>query len=184
MKRSIAATLITLGLAGCAGKPTTYLTLTPMPGATQHASGPAVAVAHVAMPPVIDRSYLTSATGANRLHVSSHARWAAPLAGTAQEVLARDLASRLPERTVLMPGDPTPVDAMVVHVNVTSFLPHPGHVVLDADWRVSRTNSKTEVAHGRSRIIEPAGNAAVDRARAMSATLGDLADTIARQISD
>lgn len=184
MKRSMPAMLIALGLAGCAGRPTTYLRLTPTAGTVHHASGPPIAVTRVEMPATIDRMYLTSATGANTLEVSSRARWAAPLSGAARQVLARDLASRLPDRTVLMPGDPMPKDAAAIHVNVTSFLPHEGHVILDADWHVTGAQEEAATTHGRSRIIEPSGQAPAQRARAMSKALGDLADTIAQRISD
>lgn len=184
MNRSIIATLFALGLAGCsAGPPTTYLTLAPTQGTVHRAPGPPVAVAHVQMPSSIDRIYLTSATGANTLHVAGHVRWAAPLAGSAQEVLARDLATRLPGRRVLMPGDPPPPHALTVYVNVTQFMPHPGHVVLDADWQVTEAGRAGTRNHGRAHIIEPSGDAPASRARAMSIALGDLADTIAGRLS-
>lgn len=183
MNRSIAIILLALGLAGCtAGPPTTYLTLAPTQGAVHHAKGPPLALAHVLMPPSIDRIYLTRASGANTVQVASHARWTAPLAGLAQDVLARDLAARLPDRRVLMPGDLTPPHALVLHVNVTRFMPYPGHVELDADWQVQKPGGEPG-SHGRSRIIEPSGNTSAAQADAMSASLGDLADVIAERMT-
>lgn len=173
-----------LGLAGCtAGPPTAWLALAPTEGPAHQAKGPPIAIAHVAMPPAIDRIYLTSATGANTVHVSSHARWTAPLSRLAQETLARDLAARLPGRRVLMPGDLVPSDARILHVNVTSFMPHPGHVTLDADWQL-RQPGGAAAGHGRSRIVEPAADTPAAQARAMSAALGDLADAIAARLAN
>ena len=183
MTRTIAtlAMLFTLGLAGCAGQRTTYLALSPTSGPTFHARGPAIAVAHVPMPPTIDRIYLTTETGPNTRAVSRRARWTAPLAGQAQAILARDLARRLPERHVTMPGDPVPHAAVMVHVGVTEFMPHPGHVVLAADWRGVRAGKA--VAAGRVRIVEHCGTKPAAEAHAMSVALGRLADRIAARLS-
>ena len=170
-------------LAGCATTPTTYLTLTPVPGPTIGISGPAIAVAHIATPTAIDRLYLTTATGPTTLHVANHARWVAPLGGMAQSVLAHDLAMRLQNTEILMPGDPTPHGgARVVSVNVTTFLPDPGRVVLDADWRITSRRHHHIIARGRTHIVVPAGATPALQAQAMSAALGQLADRIAARV--
>lgn len=185
MKTPFLWLLPALLLSGCGGTPTTYLSLSPVRGPTHEATGSPVSVAHVAMPASIDRLYLTSATGATTLHVAAHARWAASLGGEAQSALARDLAQRLPDTGVLMPGDPiSPGNKRMVMVNVTEFLPRPGIVVLDADWRVIGSHQNgaghhTVLAKGRAHIRVPAGKTPAARARAMSAALGQLADTIA-----
>ena len=183
MTRTIAtlAMLFTLGLAGCAGQRTIYLALSPTSGPRFHTRGAAIAVAHVLMPPTIDRIYLTTATGPNTRDVSRRARWTAPLAGQAQAILARDLARRLPERRVAMPGDPVPRAALLVHVEVTDFMPHPGHVVLAADWRGVRAGKA--VAAGRVRLVERCGTKPAAEAHAMSVALGRLADRIAARLS-
>lgn len=177
--KTFAPAFLMLLLAGCASTPTTYLALTPVPGPVIPVSGPPVAVARVAMPAAIDRLYLTTATGPTTLNVASHARWVAPLGGQARSALAHDLASRLPDTDVLMPGDPVPHGARIVFVNVSKFLPEPGHVVLDADWRVTAGDDHPTVASGRAHIRVPAGPAPSEQAEAMSKALGRLADTIA-----
>lgn len=173
---------ILLLLAGCAGKPTTYLALAPTQSpitAISTAATP-IAVAHVSMPAAIDRLYLTSATGTTTLHVAAHARWVAPIDSQARTVLARDLASRIPDADILMPGDPVPeTGARIVHVNVTEFLPRPGTVVLEADWRITSSKTRKTLANGRFHVEIPSGPKPAARAEAMSTALGRLADAIA-----
>lgn len=170
-------------LAGCASTPTTYLRLAPVAGPTIGGAGPAVAVAHIATPPAIDRLYLTSLTGPTTLHVANHARWVAPLGGMMQGVLARDLAARLPDTEVPLPGDPAPHGgARVVSVTVATFLPEPGRVVLDADWRVTSRRHHRIVADGRAHIVVPAGATPALQAQAMSEAIGRLADRIAARV--
>lgn len=182
--KTFAPIAVVLLLAGCASTPTTYLALAPVPGPTVTLSGSPVAVARVAMPAAIDRLYLTTATGPTTLNVASHARWAAPLGGEARSALTLDLASRLPEVTVLMPGDPVPHGTRVVSVNVSKFLPEPGHVVLDADWRVTAGDDHRTVASGRAHIRVPTGHTPPEQAEAMSAALGRLADRIAAKLGN
>ena len=183
MKRSIIVGMLTLALAGCAGPaPFTYLVLAPVPGEVHPGAGPSIAVGQVEMPPVLDRSALTIGGGDNTLIISDDARGAAPLEPMAQTVLARDLAARLPGHMVLLPGDDVPGTASIVAVNVISFLPYAGEVVLEADWRVTDAAAGTAET-GRVRIVTPTTADAAAQAQAMSQALGQLADKIARQIA-
>lgn len=183
MKYTRAVLLLLFGLAGCAASPPlTYLVLSPVSGSVYEMSGAPLAVGRVAMPPVTDRSFLTSGSGENLIVISNNAMWAAPLESMAQTVLARDLAARLPGHHVAMPGDHVPEKAMVVSVNVITFLPYPGHVVLAADWRVTMP-AVTAPIEGRVRIAVPSGDTPQAQAQAMSQALGELADHIARQIA-
>jgi uncharacterized lipoprotein YmbA len=171
-----------LVLAGCAGTPTTYLGLTPVPGAVATVRSPPIAVAKVLMPAAIDRLYLTTATSPTTLRVADHARWAAPLDGEAQSALADDLALRLPNATVLHPGDPTPTGrTWLVVVNVTRFLPAPGQVVLNADWRIEARQHHRVIAQAHAHIVVPSADAPGEQARAMSVALGRLTDDIVAQ---
>lgn len=184
MKTALTTLFLALGLTGCVSqKPVTYLVLSPMAGTVYEAPGAPLAVGRVSMPAAIDRDFLTTGIGENTILVSDHAMWAAPLEGQAQTILARDLAARLPGHKVSMPGDQLPEKAMIVSVNVITFLPYPDHVVLAADWRVTQPAVIAPVS-GRVRIIVPAGVSPPAQAQAMSAALGQLADQIARQVAD
>lgn len=184
MKYPRAVLLLLFGLAGCAANPPIkYLVLSPQAGLVYPAFGGEVAVGRVAMPPAIDRTFLTSGSGENMIVISNSAMWAAPLGAMAQTVLARDLAARLPGHTVVMPGDHVPEKAMRVAVNVITFLPYPGRVVLEADWRLSRgVGTQASLQPVRVRITVASGDTPQAKAQAMSQALGVLSDNIARQI--
>lgn len=180
----ITAFALALGLVGCAtNKPMTYLVLSPVYGVVYPASGPAIAVGQVIMPPVIDRSFLTTGNSETTLVVSYNAQWAAPLGGMAQTILARDLAARLPGHNVLMPGDSAASKALRVEVNVINFLPYPGHVILEADWSITNAAAKMSAQTSRAKIIVPSIMAPAGQAQAMSEALGVLADQIAARIA-
>lgn len=184
MKPRIAILWIALGLAGCStASPMTYLILSPVSGTVYASSGPAVAVGQVAIPPAIDRSFLTTGSSATTLQISYNARWAAPLGGMAQTILARDLAARLPEHDVLMPGDPVPAKALIVSINITTFLPYPDQVVLEADWSLSRPGGQI-MRSARVQIVTASAATPGAQAQAMSQALGQLADKIAQHIAD
>lgn len=184
MKHVMITLALAFGLAGCAAKsPMTYLVLSPTAGPVYTATGPGVAVGSVAMPPVLDRSFLMTGSGENVLSINYNAQWAAPLEGMAQTILARDLAARLPDQKVLMPGDDIPGGAKIVSVNVITFLPYQTHVVLEADWRAAAATGMA--AQGGRVVITTASSATAEgQAQAMSQALGQLADKIAAQLAN
>jgi len=182
------ALAVSLLIAGCtAAPPITYLRLAPVPGPTLTATGTPVTVAHVVMPPVVDRLALVTETGESTLETAENANWAAPLDEMATTVLAQDLASRLPRIAVLMPGEVLPSGGVrTVRVDVLRFLPvngaSRGYVALDADWQVlSAPGTVTE--SGRSGIRVPRAPGAPAAAAAMSTALGRLADRIAAALA-
>lgn len=184
MKHGIMAVAVALGLGGCASTPpTTYLVLSPTRGPVYAAEGGAVAVGRVTLPATVDRSFLTTGNGENTLDISYNAQWAAPLEAMAQTTLARDLATRLPEHKVLMPGDNVPSNALVVVVNAVTFMPYQDRVVLEADWSAAKTTTKAAFS-GRVNIVVPSSAAANNQAQAMSQALGILSDKIAQQVAD
>ncbi|MGH7122518.1 MAG: PqiC family protein [Acetobacteraceae bacterium] len=188
--KSFGALAFLLLLAGCAAAPPiTYLQLAPVagPAARVTRSGPPIRVAQVEMPPAIDRLGLTRETGTSTLAVDPNASWAAPLDGMATQVLAENLASRLPGTKVLMPGEVMPRGTVrVVRVDVLRFLPIAAagaeHVALDAYWQV--VTSENHVAHsGHAQIRVASAAGAPAEAAAMSHSLGELADQIAAAVA-
>ncbi len=180
----------TLALAGCASTPTQYLTLSaqkPIPAAQSlQGRGLPVLVAHVQMPADIDRLYLTTLQSHHRLHVADHVRWAAPLGGMAQKILAQDLAGELPEKTVLMPGDPLPQGAyLLVTVNIQSFLPSSdGRVLLRTDWFIQQMPGNHLQAQGRNQFEQKhVASNPEDQAAAMSQLLTRLSQVVAQHLS-
>jgi hypothetical protein len=183
MHRAILCLPLALLLAACAGKPTTYLTLSGVPAHDRSAiaGGPPLAVSHIQIPPSIDRTQLTTATGPGSLHVAGKVSWAGPLAGMIQIVLARDLAARLPDMTVLMPGDPVPPGGVrEVRVTIQNFMPdQSGAVSLDADWSVMAADGQAILRHGRFHDALPGAPQPGAEAGTMSTAIARLADVIA-----
>lgn len=173
-------------LAGCAGKPTTYLSLATRPSALTLVAEPGapLAVAHVRIPPSLDRLYLTSQLAPNQLHVAAHARWAAPLDGLIQRVIAQDLAQRLTACKVLMPGDPIPNGGVrLVRLNIDQFVfKADGQVVLSADWSVIAPHHRS-ASFRRTSITVPSGRSPTEQAAAMSTALGQLAGKMAQYLA-
>ena len=178
-----------IALAGCAGKPTTYLSLAPQSAPRTAFGAPGapiavapIAVAHVSLPPSLDRLYLTSQIGPTRLHVARHARWAAPLNGLIQRTLADDLAARLTGVQLLMPGDPIPQSGVrLVRVNIDQFMRlAEGKVALTVDWSVVAPRQHAVMVH-RTAILVSSGLRPTEQANAMSVALGRLADRIAQE---
>lgn len=184
--------LLLPALAGCAGKPTTYLMLTPAPPAqnvppAQNLSAPGapVAVSHVQIPPVLDRTQYTTTTGTATLHVAGKARWAAPLGGLVQSALARDLAALLPATQVLMPGDPVPpAGVRQVQVTLQTFMADSaGQVTLDADWTIMAPDGQRVLAQNRFHDTLAGPARPGGEAETMSTLLGRLAAAIAQAMA-
>ncbi|PKY10084.1 hypothetical protein B1757_11755 [Acidithiobacillus marinus] len=179
-----------LALAGCASTPTQYLTLSAQTSApvpqTLQAQGLPILVAHVQMPADLDRMYFTTLQGQHRLDVANHVRWAAPLGGMAQKVLAQDLASELPEKNVLMPGDPLPHGPyLLVTVNIQSFLPsNDGQVLLRADWFIQHMPDGHIQKQGRNQFEQHhIAKSPEAQAAAMSRLLTRLSHVVAQHLS-
>ncbi|MFA7495334.1 MAG: PqiC family protein [Acidithiobacillus sp.] len=171
-------------LSGCASTPTQYITLAPHSSSvrplqsvlSQHQ--PPIVVAHIQMPADIDRLYLTTLQGTHRMQVADHVRWVSPLGGMTQKVLAQDLATDLPEKTVLMPGDPLPRDPyLLVIVNVQRFLPsNNGEVTLYADWFIRQMPTGKILHQGRTQLHQRVFDASPS---AQAATMSHLVATLA-----
>ncbi|WP_026440793.1 PqiC family protein [Acidocella facilis] len=184
MRRTVL--LLLLLLSACAGKPTTYLALAPVPGVARPAHGlKALAVSAIDIPPAIDRLHLTTGAAPGVLHVAGNTQWAGPLGPMAQIVLAQDLAARLTRTDVLMPGDPLPPEgAASLQVTVQDFMPDAkGQVRLRADWTALAPDGQRVLAQGRFSQRFDGGQGRADEARSMSRALGALADQIAARLA-
>lgn len=174
-------------LSACAGPPTIYLALAPMPPSTiQAAAGlPLLAVSSVDIPPDIDRLHLTTGTPPGTLHVAGHSEWAGPIGPMARIVLAQDLAARLPGTDVLMPGDALPPGgAATLHVTIQTFMPDAlGRVALQADWTVNAARGQNPLASGRFAQTVGGGTKPAAEAQSMSTAMAALADAIAKGLA-
>lgn len=142
-----------------------------------------LAVEHVRIPETLDRQSMVSANGPNQLNISNQDRWAAPLDGMIQRVLAEDLRARLRPGSVLAPGDPEPPGGGTgLEVNVLRFLPDAdGHISLDADWALLDRRGARRLS--RSEALTAAAPRGAPVAAGMSRALGAFADRIAAALA-
>ena len=175
--------LAALLLANCGSSPKTqYFTLAPVPASEQRASIPApVTVSAVHVPPALDRREMVRRTGANSVDIREQDRWTAPLGDMTREVLARDLAARLPQDKVVAPQSPAPPHTAQIVVAVAQFEPDAaGKVVLDGDWSLL-DGDREKLLLRRHVALEVAmrDRSAGGQAAAMSQLVGQLAQDIA-----
>lgn len=189
MRSRLIPALLLLAVTACASSPSTrFFALDPVaPGATPAAdrgggmSAP-VKVDAVHIPPALDRDSMVRGESGNQLAISSQDRWAGDLGEMIRRVLTQNLASRLPAGEVIAPESPAPPSARGLVVDILTFQPQAGEVVLDADWTLLQGTQSNVVLHRSAHLTAPAASSAQSQAAAMSTLLGELADGIASQI--
>jgi hypothetical protein len=185
MKYQLLPVLALLTLAGCASSPPTrFFALDPAPpGATAAgATGAPVKIDAVHIPPALDRDSMVRGESNNQLQISSQDRWAGDLGEMIRRVLTQDLAQRLPSGMVVAPESPAPAAAQGLVIDILTFQPQAGEVVLDADWTVLQGTQSNPVLRRSAHLTQSASPSAQGEAQAMSALLGQLADDIAAHI--
>ena len=189
MIRRLLPVLLALTLAACASSPPTrFFALDPVsPGAAPAADGAGavrepVKVDAVHIPPALDRDSIVRGESDNQLEISSQDRWAGDLGEMIRRVLTQDLAQRLPSGMVIAPQSPAPPSARGVVVDILTFQPQAGEVVLDADWTLLQGTQSNAVLRRSAHLTVPAASSPQSQAAAMSTLLGQLADGIASQL--
>lgn len=182
--RNLTILAVSLLVTACASSPPVhFFTLAPM--GTNNAPSPfkgVVQVAAVHIPATLDRQQMVRQSSTTRLKISDQHRWAAPLDQMVQRVLTQDLVQRLPQATVVLPGQSAPTDAVRVVVDILQFTTDAqGQVTFDGGWsQISSTaNGKPRVRNHRLqlKLSSETGDYA-DQAQAMSQVLGRLADAM------
>ncbi len=191
MIRRVTAPLALLGLSlaagACGSSPaTTWVTLAPVPperaAAAAAAAGEHLAVGRITLPPELDRASPARYQGRNRLVVAPAARWPAPLDALVRRTLTLDLAARLPDGEVVLPGQPDPEGSLqVVVVAFRAFAADSaGDVTLDARWTLVREPSEAPLLTREARVSAHAATPAWDDlAAAISEALARLSDGMA-----
>lgn len=175
--------LVALLLANCGSSPKTqYFTLAPVPASEQRASiERPVTVAAVRVPPALDRREMVRRTGANSVDIREQDRWTAPLGDMIREVLARNLAARLPQDKVIVPESPAPPHTAQIVVSLAQFGPDAtGKVVLDGAWSLLDGDREKLLLRRHVGLESAASDRSADgQAAAMSQLVGQLAQDIA-----
>ena len=183
--------LLILVLTACASSPPTrFFALEAVgPGASPAADRTAetaapVKVDAVHIPPALDRESMVRGTSGNQLEISSQDRWAGDLGEMIRRVLTQDLAARLPSGMVIAPESPAPPGARGIVVDILTFQPQSGGVVLDTDWTLLQGTQSNPVLRRSLHLTAAAASSAQAQAAAMSTLLGELADRMAADIAE
>lgn len=170
--------VLALLVAGCGflkRVPNQFYALDTIPAESPRAAktGLPIGLDTVELPPGIDRRELVLRGADNKLEVRGHHQWASPLEEMVIHTLAFDLANRLPEGTVVLPGQPRPGAIRSLSVTFEDLAPNPNGVfVLDARWTLSG------VAHHERVEVPLASTESTAVVEAMSRALAMLADRI------
>jgi len=184
-----------LSLAACGhSDPTRFFTLDPVsptqPVAARSVGAP-IRLRRVTIPPALDREELAYEIAPGEVKVRDFDHWAAPLGQTAVQVLAQDLAARLPAGTLIPPAAPLPAGGVDVDVDILAFNVAGGQAVMQASWsEIARPSpppkggtpspppSSTRLVE-LTAPVEASGGLA--EAQGLSRLLGQLADRIAAE---
>lgn len=150
------------------------------PAAVTPAHGLPVAIDGIELPPGLDRREVVVRKADHQLEIRSAEQWSAQLQPLVLHTLAFDLAARLPEGMVILPGAAKPAGAMrSIDVVLEELAAGPNNsVVLDGRW-VLREPGRADVSHHERITIEIPSLASKDVATGVSQALAALADRMA-----
>lgn len=182
--RSTAAVLVVLLLAGCGffrqQKKNYYSLETLRPETPPVArTGVPIGIDAIELPPSIDRREIVVRQADGKRELRGSELWSAPIKTMTVHTLAFDLAGRLPEGMVILPGQAKPAAGMrSIYVVIEQFAAGPESVlVLDARW-ILRTPGAADLTHHERIDVPLSSLGSADIAAAMSRALATLADRI------
>ena len=162
-----------------------FYSLDTLPAETAPAgvAGTPIGIDTIELPPGLDRRGIVLRGADHKLEVRGTHQWAAPLEEMVIHTLAFDLANRLPEGAVILPGQARPAGAIrSISVAFEDLAPGPDSVfILDARWTLSEAGG-AKVTHHERIPIEMASMDSPSVAATMSRALATLADRMAAQV--
>jgi uncharacterized lipoprotein YmbA len=168
-------------LAGCSFFSRTQNRIYPLdriaPAAVTATKGTPIAIESLELPPGFDRREIVVRQADHQLDVRSNDLWSASLQPLILHTLAFDLASRLPEGMVILPGQIKPATARMIDVVIEDVSAGPdAHVVLDGHWVEGGVSHREHIA------IDIPSLESANVATGTSQVVAALADRIAAQI--
>jgi uncharacterized lipoprotein YmbA len=168
--------------AGCGflkRPPNQFYSLETIEGTVTDRVGAPLAVEGIQLPPGLDRRGIVLRGADHKFEVRGTHQWASDLEEMVMHTLAFDLANRLPEGRVILPGSAIPAGVRrSLYVVFEDLAPGPDNVfVLDARWTITEAGATDVVGHERI-AIPMNGNASPQIVTAMSQALGQLADRV------
>jgi uncharacterized lipoprotein YmbA len=181
IRRSGAILLVLLLFGGCGllKRPKNqFWSLDTIPGTPRTVGGVPIGLDGVELPPAIDRRGITVRGADNKIDERGTHQWASPLEEMVIHTLSFDLASRLTDGMVVLPGHAKPAAMRSLYVTFEDLAPGPDNMfVLDARWVITGTGAEEVTGHDRITInLASLDNAEI--VKAMSTALGTLADRI------
>ena len=156
-----------------------FYSLERIPGPVTNVRGVPVAIDSVELPPGFDRREIVVRTAQHRLDVRATEQWSASLEPTVQHTLAFDLASRLPDGMVILPGARKPDGpTRSIEVAFEEIAAGPdAKLVLDARWSL-RQSGRADVTRHEHIAVDVASLDSANIASGLSQALATLADQI------
>jgi uncharacterized lipoprotein YmbA len=139
-----------------------------------------IAIDSLEIPPGFDRRDVVVRKADHQLDIRGTEQWSASMEPMVLHTLAFDLASRLPEGMVILPGQAKPLGPQrAIDVVIEEIAAGPENVaVLDTRWVVRENGRATTTHHERITIDLPALDSA-NVAMGFSRAIATLADRIA-----
>ncbi len=190
--RQSLAMLVVVMLVGCGGllkRPEIrHYALTPVaaPATRVAVSGLPIGIGGIELPPGLDRQEVVVRTSDQRLDVRGHELWAAPLETVVLHRLAFDLAARLPEGIVVLPGQAQPAGGLrSLDLAFEDLAAGPqNELVLDLRWSLRAGVAGAVELAGHERIVEPLASLdSAEIAAGTSRALATLADRLAAALA-
>ncbi|MBL6079717.1 membrane integrity-associated transporter subunit PqiC [Belnapia sp. T18] len=169
-----------LAMAGCASPEPELYRLVAVPGVPRARAPGLIELRRVGVPAYLDRSQIIRALAESQLQALG-ARWAEPFGDMVTRVLAEDLMQRLAGSTVLTETGSLRGEAgLIIETEIQRFEAGPGpRVVLLAQFALRPPGGATRAARVQRAEVPLAGEGMPNLVAAMSAALGQLADTMA-----
>lgn len=183
MRRSVLLLLGVLLAGGCGflrRPPNQFYSLDTIPpqGPRASVTGSPIGIDGLELPPGLDRRGIILRGENHRLEERGTHQWASPLEDMAMHTLAFNLANRLPEGMVVLPGQARPPAVRGIFVVMEDLAPGQDRVfVLDARWTLMDRGRPAVTRHERITVplqsLEPPAIVA-----GMSQALAQLSDRI------
>jgi uncharacterized lipoprotein YmbA len=188
---SVVVVAVSLAACGHSGQ-TRFFTLDPVAPAQPVGAismRPPIRLRRVTIPPALDRVELVREVAPGEVKISDFEHWAAPLGQTAVQVLAQDLAARLPAGALIPPAAPLPPGGFDVDVDILAFNVAGGQAVMQASWsEITRPSAAPKGGQApppssSTRLVELTApvdaSGGLAEAQGLSRLLGELADRMA-----
>ena len=146
MKKIVALLLLT-GCSFFSKTKSQIYSLDRVPGSMANISGAPMAIDSIELPPGFDRKDIVVRKANNQLDVRGTQQWSATLGQLVLHTLAFDLADRLPQGMMILPGAAKPAAVRSINLAFEEIAAGPeAKVVVDARWETRHERIEVPIA--------------------------------------